>query len=48
MLPAFLFYCILEAFYFIDCRGMSEMLTAALNQGDGLTFLSITEVTEIP
>lgn len=48
MLPAFLCYCILEAFFFIDSMGMSEVLTANINMGDGLTFLSITEVTEIP
>ena len=48
MLPAFLCYCILEAFFFIDGMGMSEVLTATINRGDGLTFLSITEVTEIP
>jgi len=48
MLPAFLCYCSLEAFFFIDGMGMSEVLTANINRGDGLTFLSITEVTEIP
>ena len=48
MLPAFLCYCFLEAFFFIDGMGMSEVLTANINRGDGLTFLSITEVTEIP